>query len=135
MIDFVKLSEFHESQLLHTLSMNIIAPGASYVKESVPNLVSRMLCCVNHYGHSRALEQSRINCMRNLESGSEKTALRMKEIWMSSVETLETSSRSPALVFSRDGQNRSRCSRVPSNCECAQAGRRQEPDLFSVQCL
>ena len=54
---------------------------------------------------------------------------------MSSAETLETSSRSLFLVFSRDGQNKSKCSRVPSTCDGTQAGRRQKPDLFSVQCL
>ena len=73
--------------------------------------------------------------MRTLGSGSEKTAFVMRYIWVSSAETLETSSRSLFLVFSRDGQNKSKCSRVPSKCDGKQAGRRQEPDLFSVQCL
>ena len=52
-----------------------------------------------------------------------------------SEETLVARLRSLCLVWVNEGQNKSRCSRVPGDFAEAQAGRRQIPSLFSVQCL
>ena len=52
-----KLSEFHESHLLHTLTMNIVAPSTTHIQESVPNMGPRVLCCLNHDRKSGAIEE------------------------------------------------------------------------------
>ena len=53
----VDSSEFQKAELVHSLSVNGIAPSATQVKESVTYCMTKNLCDSDYHGHCTATKQ------------------------------------------------------------------------------